>query len=134
MKIFVDASLIIYLNIRLLEREARAIEDFYRNLLGEELYTDVLVLDEAIYVSKKKYGILVGDTLELIDRAILPYVDVLPLTVGEYLKAREYLLKYNLNPSDALHLAVMDNFKIQAIATEDKDFDRTHAKRIWVRA
>jgi len=82
------------------------------------------VLDEAIYMSKKKYGVLVGDTLELIDRAILPYVDVLPLTVGEY------LLKYILNPSDALHLAVMDNFKIQAIATEDKDFDRTHAKRI----
>ena len=132
MKIFVDASLIIYLNIKLPEKEAKTIEDFYHNLLREELYTNVLVLDEAIYVSKKKYGVSVKETLELIDRAILPYVDILPLTIGEYLKAKEYLLKYNLNPSDALHLATMDNFKIGAIATEDKDFDKTHAKRIWI--
>ncbi len=132
MKIFVDASLIIYLNIKLPEKEAKAVEDFYHNLLREELYTNVLVLDEAIYVSKKKYGVSVKETLELIDRVILPYVDILPLTIGEYLKAKEYLLKYNLNPSDALHLATMDNFKIRAIATEDKDFDKTHVKRIWI--
>lgn len=70
----------------------------------------------------------------MIDRVILPYVDILPLTVGEYLKAKEHLLKYNLNPSDALHLATMDNFRIRIIATEDKDFDKTHVKRIWIDA
>lgn len=127
-----DASLIIYLNVKLPEDEARRIEDFWLKLLGENLYTDVLVLDEAIYVSKKKYGVPVEETLELIDKAILPYVTVLPLCLEEYVRAREYMVKYKLKPSDALHLAVMDNNSIPIIATEDKDFDHTHIRRLWI--
>lgn len=133
MRVFVDASLIIYLNVVLPEEEARRIEEFWLKLLVEsELYTNVLVLDEAIYVSKKKYGVSVEDTLELIDKAILPYVTILPLGLEEYMKAEKYIVKYGLKPSDALHLATMDNNGIQLIATEDKDFDNTHVKRIWV--
>ena len=133
MRVFVDASLIIYLNVVLPEEEARRIEEFWLKLLVEsELYTNVLVLDEAIYVSKKKYGVPVEDTLELIDKAILPYVTILPLGLEEYMKAEKYIVKYGLKPSDALHLATMDNNGIQLIATEDKDFDNTHVKRIWV--
>ncbi len=132
MKVFVDASLIVYLNARLPRDEAEKVERFWLRLLREELYTDVLVLDEAIYVSKRKYGIDVESTLKLLDRAILPYVDVLPLGLEEYLKAKEYMVRYRLKPSDALHLAVMDSNGLQVIATEDKDFDRTHVKRIWL--
>jgi len=55
LKIFVDASLIIYLNIKLPKREARIIENFYHNLLEEELYTNVLVLDEAISRKNTEY-------------------------------------------------------------------------------
>jgi len=132
MRVFVDASLIIYLNAKLPREEAEKVEKFWLELLKEELYTDVLALDEAIYVSKRKYGIDVESTLELIDRAILPYVDILPLGLEEYLKAKEYMVKYRLKPSDALHLAVMDSNGLQVIATEDKDFDRTHVKRIWI--
>ena len=132
MRVFVDASLIIYLNVKLPEDEARRIEDFWLKLLGENLYTDVLVLDEAIYVSKKKYGVPVEETLELIDKAILPYVTVLPLCLEEYVRAREYMVKYKLKHSDALHLAVMDNNSIPIIATEDKDFDHTHIRRLWI--
>ncbi|HDJ83599.1 MAG TPA: type II toxin-antitoxin system VapC family toxin, partial [Desulfurococcaceae archaeon] len=80
MRVFVDTSLIIYLNVRLPDEEARKIEDFWLKLLEESLYTDILVLDEAIYVSKRKYGVPVEETLELIDKAILPYVEILPLS------------------------------------------------------
>ena len=132
MRVFVDASLIIYLNVRLPDEEARKIEDFWLKLLEESLYTDVLVLDEAIYVSKRKYGVPVEETLELIDKAILPYVEILPLSLEEYIKAREYIVKYKLKPSDALHLAVMDNNGIPVIATEDKDFEHTHVKKLWI--
>jgi len=132
LKVFVDASLIIYLNVRLPDGEARKIEDFWLKLLEESLYTDVLVLDEAIYVSKRKYGVPVEETLELIDKAILPYVEILPLSLEEYIKAREYIVKYKLKPSDALHLAVMDNNGIPVIATEDKDFEHTHVKKLWI--
>ena len=132
MRVFVDASLIIYLNVRLPDEEARKIEDFWLKLLEESLYTDILVLDEAIYVSKRKYGVPVEETLELIDKAILPYVEILPLSLEEYIKAREYIVKYKLKPSDALHLAVMDNNGIPVIATEDKDFEHTHVKKLWI--
>ncbi len=132
MRVFVDASLIVYLNVKLSREEAEKVERFWLKLLREELYTDVLALDEAIYVSKRKYGVDVESTLELIDRVVLPYVDVLPLGLEEYLKAKEHMVRYRLKPSDALHLAVMDNNGLQVIATEDKDFDRTHVKRIWI--
>ncbi len=132
MKVFLDASLLIYLNIPLKEAEAKLIESFYRSLLDEELYTDVLVLDEVIYVSERKYKVKVGETLEFIDRAVLPYVEVLPLTLEEYLRAKKHILEYGLPPSDALHLAVMDSNGIGVIATEDADFDKTHVKRLWI--
>ncbi len=132
MRVFIDASLIIYLNVRMPRDEAEKIERFWLRLMREELYTDVLVLDEVIYISKRKYGVPVEDTLELIDRAVLPYTEVLPLSLEEYVKAKEYMTKYRLKPSDALHLAVMDINGVQAIATEDRDFDQTHVKRLWI--
>jgi len=131
LKVFIDASLIVYLNVPLPENEAKAINDFYRNLLQEDLYTDILALDEAIYVSRRKYGITIQETLELIDKAILPNVEIIPLGEAEYTKGKEHMLKYGLKPSDAIHLAAMDNNGIQAIATEDKDYDKTHIRRLW---
>jgi len=41
MKIFIDASLLIYLNIPLPEDQARIVDGFYKRLLSETLYTDV---------------------------------------------------------------------------------------------
>ena len=132
MKIFIDASLLIYLNIPLPEDQARIVDDFYKKLLSETLYTDVLVLDETIYISKKKYGVPYSDTINFIDTAVLPYVTILPIGELEYHKAKVYIERYNLKPSDALHLAVMDNNGITIIATEDEDFDKTHIKRKWL--
>ena len=98
----------------------------------EILYTDVLVLDEVIYISKRKYGVPYDETIKLLDDLILPNVKILPIRIDEYLKARENILKYNLKPSDAIHLAVIENNGIQAIVTEDKDFQRVPIKVIWV--
>ncbi len=133
MKIFVDASLIIYLNVGLPDEEAELIDSFWLNLVSNNtLYTNVLVFDEAIYVSKKKYDVDYSDTIELIDKAIIPYVNILPLDVDEYVKAKELMKKYKLKPSDALHVATIINNGLQAIATEDQDFDKIGIKRIWV--
>ncbi|RLG88019.1 MAG: PIN domain nuclease [Thermoprotei archaeon] len=134
MKVFVDASLLIYLNVRVSEEEARLIEDFWLNLLlNHELYTNIIALDETIYVSKRKYEVSVKDTIEFIDRAVLPYIDVLPIGLNEYLRAKEYMAKYKLKPSDSIHVATIENYGLQAIATEDEDFDRVGIKRLWIR-
>jgi len=134
LKVFVDASLLIYLNVRVSEEEARLIEDFWLNLLlNHELYTNIIALDETIYVSKRKYEVSVKDTIEFIDRAVLPYIDVLPIGLNEYLRAKEYMAKYKLKPSDSIHVATIENYGLQAIATEDEDFDRVGIKRLWIR-
>ncbi len=133
MKVFVDASVLIYLNVRMPDEEARLVEDLWlRSLSEHSLHTNVLVLDEVLYLSQRKYGVPYEDTIEFIDRAVLPYVNVLPLTVGEYVKAREYVRKYGLKPSDALHAATIENYGLQAIITEDEDFDELTITRIWV--
>lgn len=133
MKIFVDASLIIYLNVRLPDEEAEIIDSFWLDLVSNNtLYTNVLVLDEAIYVSKKKYDVEYDDTIELIDKAIIPYVNILPIRIDEYVKAKEIMRKYKLKPSDAIHVATIINNGLQAIATEDRDFDKLGIKRIWI--
>ncbi len=132
MRIFVDASLLIYLNVPLPEDEARIIEDFWMELVdGHSLYTDVLVLDEVVYVSRRKYRVPADETLEFIDRIVLQYIDVLPLRLEEYLEARNILRRYSVNPSDALHAAVAKLNSLDAVASEDRDFDRLGVKRLW---
>jgi len=127
--IFVDANFLIYLNLGVKE-----VEDYYLKLLSEEsLATDPLVLDEVIYVSKKKYGIRLEDTLDFLDNIVLPNSVVLPVTINEYRRAREVMLKYSVSPSDALHVAVMLNNSIRRILSEDRDFDRVkEVERVWL--
>jgi len=130
MKIFLDASFLIYLNVD--SKKAERFDDLFKNLLREELYTDVLVIDEVIYASKKKYGVPYNETIGFLDDVILPVAEILPIGLREYLKARENVLKYNLKPSDAIHLAVIENNGIQAIVTEDRDFKKVPVKIVWI--
>ncbi|WP_297506061.1 type II toxin-antitoxin system VapC family toxin [Thermococcus sp.] len=134
MRIFLDTNLFVYLALGSSDPNYEtSIDEFYKTLLEEdELYTDVLVLDEFIHVLKKKYGVHYGRTIGFIDETVLPVVKVLPLTFLDYLTAREIILKYKLRPSDALHIAVIQNNGLQAIVSEDEDFDRLPLKRLWL--
>ncbi len=131
MKIFLDASLLVYLIVPTPEIEEK-IANFYTKLIEEnELYTNVLVFDEAIFISKKKYKVSYGDSMVFIEENVLPYVKVLPIGLEDYLKAKNNIFRYSLKPSDAIHLGVIENNGLQAIATEDEDFDRVPIKRVW---
>jgi len=69
MKVFADASLFIYLNVPMREEQAQLVDSFWKNLLSEhEVFTNLLVLDEVVYVSKRRYDVKQEDTLEFIDR------------------------------------------------------------------
>ncbi len=133
MKAFLDAPLLIYLNT-VRDSERLIYEDFFIDLISQrKLYTDPLVLDELIYVSKKKYGIPYNVTLEFIDSVILPYVILLKLGEEEYLASKEFLLKYKVKPSDALHLGVMKVNGINVIVSEDGEFDKVNGiERLWI--
>jgi len=127
--IFLDANFIIYLNLGVKE-----VENFYIKVLQEDrLALDPLVIDEVIYVSKKKYNVNFNDTISFLDEIVLPNSLILPIRKEDYDKAKELILQYNLKPSDAFHVAIMLNNSISKIISEDKDFDRIkEIERLWL--
>lgn len=133
MKVFIDAPLLIYLNTLTDYQQRYPYEDFYIEMLTEhKAYTDVLVLDELLYISRSKYDVPYHITIRFIQTSILPYIQVLNLGEDEYSRAAQLLLKHNLKPSDALHLGAMLSNNIRVIASEDREFDRIPSiKRLW---
>ena len=133
MKVFIDTNLFVYLNANVEDELSERLDRFYTELVkAHETYTNVLVLDELIHVSKRKYGVSYSETISFIEDVVLPAVRVLSLTFDDYLTAREIILKYGLRPSDALHIATIQNNGLQAIVSEDEDFDRLPLKRLWL--
>jgi len=128
--IFLDASFLVYLNL-----SHEEVVDYYLRLLrSDALFTDPLVLDEVIYVSKKKYGVKYFDTIGFLDEIVLPYVTVLPITVKDYERAKEVMLKHSVKPSDAFHVAVMLNNSVPTILSEDREFDKVSGiRRVWLK-
>ena len=135
MKVFIDANLLVYLNT-VTELASRVMyEDFYLRLLTRyKAYTDVLVLDELIYVSHRRYGVPYDVTLEFVKSIVRPYVAMLPIGEEEFDQAVRVIREYGLKPSDAIHVGVMRANGIELVASEDRDFERVGGlKRVWMR-
>ena len=133
MRLFIDTNLFVYLNSNIDDDLARRLDAFYADLVRDnEVYTNVIVLDELIHVSRRKYGVSYPETISFIEDVILPAVKVLPITFNDYLTAKEILLRYNLRPPDALHIATIQNNGLQAIVSEDEEFDSLPLKRLWL--
>jgi len=133
-KIFIDAPLLIYLNTLTNSRYRIIYENFYIEILIKyKPYTDVLVLNELIYISRKKYNIPYKVSIKFIEANILPYITVLNLGEEEYRYATEMITRHSLKPSDALHISVMMNNDIKVLVSEDGEFDRIpKVERIWI--
>ena len=112
----------------------RGVEEFFYRLVTEgNLALDPLVFDEVLYVSKKKYGVKYEDTIDFLDRVVLPASVVLPITRKDYERAKEIIVGNDLKPSDALHVAVMLNNSIRRIVSEDRELDRVKGiERVWL--
>ncbi len=134
MRVFIDAPLLIYLNTLTNSGYRMLYENFYINVLVRyRPYTDVLALDELIYISKRKYGIPYDVSIEFVQTSVLPYVTILNLGEEEYVHATKLMTEYNLKPSDALHVGAMISNNITTIISEDKEFDRVKMiKRLWL--
>ena len=131
---FIDANLLIYLNCMKEEDERKPYEALYYDILNSFVASiDPLVLDELIWISKKKYGVPYDTTLNFIHNAVLPYVDVLQIDSKIMNVFFNVLTKYRLKPSDAIHVAVMRTHNIKVIISEDDDFDSIEGiKRVWL--
>jgi len=131
LKVFLDSCFLIYLNAMVDDRR-RLIEELFRRLLEEQLFTNMLVVDEVLYVSRK-YRVSYETTLDFLKNMMLPYAEVLPVEEEDFKPAEKYLLKYGLKPSDAIHLATMEKAGINNVVSEDREFDKVkEIKRIWV--
>lgn len=134
MKVFIDAPLLIYLNTMADSRERIPYENFYIEILTRyKAYTDIIVLDEVIYISWRKYRVPYRVSIEFIRSNVLPYVSILSLGEDEFEHAAKTMLEHELKPSAALHIAAMANNGIHLIASEDKEYDKIPAvKRLWI--
>ena len=128
---FIDANFFIYMNTPI--KNIDSFIDYYeKELTSNRTFTNLIVLDELIYISKKKYGIPNNVTLEFIDSMILPFTSILPLEESDYLIMKE-TLKYCPKPSDALIVASMKRASITDILSEDSDFDKVPVNnRRWL--
>jgi len=85
-------------------------ESFFEKLLTEYvLFTDILVLDEVLYVSKSKYKVPYSTTIKFLNKLVSKYINLEPLTLKEYVKAVEIVEQCGLKPSDAIHAAIQQH-------------------------
>lgn len=131
MKVFLDSNFLIYLNT-MTDGERRRLDELFRKLLKEELFINILIVDEVLYVSRK-YGFPYATTLNFLKSIVLPYAEILPIEEEDLKATEKYLINYNLKPPDAIHLATMEKVGANHVVTEDEDFDKVkEVKRIWL--
>jgi predicted nucleic acid-binding protein len=131
-KLFLDANLVIYLNT-VTGDERPIIDRFFKSLLREHLFTNMLVLDETLHVSRRRYAVPYAMTVHFLRRAFLPYTEIIPIAEEDLQATERYLTKYDVKPSDAIHLATMDKVGITSIVSEDEELDAVKGiKRIWL--
>jgi predicted nucleic acid-binding protein len=75
LKVFIDANLLIYLNTISDLGNRVSYENLYVDVItNHKPYVDVLVFDELLYVSWKKYGVPYSITIDFIEKIVKPYV------------------------------------------------------------
>ena len=131
-KLFLDANLAIYLNT-LTGEERPTLDRFFKSLLKEPLFTNMLVLDETLHVSRRRYAVPYSMTMRFLIRALLPYTEIIPIAEEDLQATEMYLTKYDVKPSDAIYLATMDKVGITSIVSEDEELDAVKGiRRVWL--
>jgi len=72
-------------------------------LLRERRFTNTLVVDETLYVSKSRYAVPCAVTIHFLTRAFLPYTEVISIAEEDLQATERYLIEYEIKPSDAIH-------------------------------
>ena len=71
--------------------------------------------------------------MEYIKDIVLPFAEVLPLSLNEYHVSVEEIGEDHLKPSDTLHVASMRLNGVAIIASENRELDvASKTRRIWL--
>ena len=135
MKAFIDANLPIYLLV-LKDEVVKPYRDLYLQVIEEyDPFTDPLIIDEILWICKRKYKIPYDLTSKFVEDSFLKVTSVLDIGEEDVVNTLKILSNGELSkPSDALHLAVMRREGISIIISEDTEFDNVKGiKRIWLK-
>jgi len=131
--IFIDSNLLVYLLVGLSdESEEKALDDFWLSLLRDHsLYVNTLVWEELGCMASRYIRLLSLSDLRRFRERMMPFVEEIYMTSELYSAGRYYERTYGLKYSDAIHAATVKLHELDAIASDDTDFDRTGIRRIW---
>ncbi len=120
------------MNVLPVEEKSGLIQ-LFDSIIPDGIATNMLVLDETLYISKKKYGISYNDTIEFWQNTVIPTTIVLDMGQDTFTHLSKIISSHNLKPSDAFHLATMYQYDIPIIISEDDDFDNIeNISREWI--
>ena len=134
MKLFLDSSYLIYLRYSESDEIFSYVTNFLKEAVshGDRLFTNMIVIDEILWILTRKYRIPLNEILELTDR-LMPLLEVVPIDYTDYDVMKKVMVNHGLKPSDALHVASMNKAGIEHIVSEDEEFDKIPwIKRIWL--
>ncbi|MEM3476104.1 MAG: type II toxin-antitoxin system VapC family toxin [Candidatus Bathyarchaeia archaeon] len=113
---FLDSNFLIYLNA-MISDERKRFDEFFMKLLKEQLFINMLIINEVLYISRK-YGLPYEAALKFLKAIVLPYTEVISIEEGDLKLIEKYLLKYSLKPSDAIHLATIEKIGANYIVSK----------------
>ena len=134
MKLFLDSCYLAYLRYAADDRIADYVTSLLRHAtdMQAELVTNMIAIDEAVWLLVKKYGVPQEEVFELVNR-LLPLLSIVPLDSEDYASMKQTMLTYSLRPSDSLHIASVKKSQATYLVSEDKDFDKIPTiKRLWL--
>jgi len=134
LKLFLDSCYIIYLRYAADDRIADYATSVlrYATDMRAELVTNMIAIDEAVWILVKKYGIPQEEVFEFVDR-LFPLLSIVPLDSEDYALMKQTILTCGLRPSDSLHIASIKKSQATDLVSEDKHFDKIPTiKRLWL--
>ena len=134
MKLFLDSCYIIYLRYAMDDQVSTYATTLLRQAIvkNTELLTNMIVVDEVVWILSKKYEVPLDGVFELLDR-LLPLLTVVPVDLSDYSMMKQTMGRYGLKPSDSLHIASMRKAEATYMVSEDRDFDRVPSvRRVWL--
>jgi hypothetical protein len=131
-RVFLDANYLIYLRYAENGEIYEYCVELLKKLDEDEPITNVVVIDEVVWILKRRYGVDEAEIFDFLDRMV-EFLTIIQLDEGDYNRMKGFMLNYGLKPSDALHVSTMSKTKTSYIISEDGEFDRVEwVRRVWL--
>ena len=129
---FIDTNFWIYLQTLAKDEDLLPFKNFLLTAIPKGLATDLLVFDEFVYISKKKYRISYEKSLEFWTKVVHPSCKILSIGEEIYPILSSMLIEHSLKPADAIQVALAIYYNIKLFVSEDEDFSGIKdVSRVW---